>query len=519
MYKTSKNTRIKRNKINKKKINFHLIAGTPGQEEKQNIYRVLADDDVERPLSPPGLSKANSREKRIEALKKKFALYDDKQAAHSAAYNAIIANEDRHAAQKAAQDATDAANLRGEQLSNLEKPSLEILLGNLEKEKNRIENATNKILMELDKKKAEEVATAAMSANKDREAASDAAMSAKLAAEDRSAAAAAASSAAAAIQKRKRIKKRNKLAAKRKQRVLERKEADSAADASALDDEEQLRQVSDMAELWESKISDYMNKFPILRISAIKMTQHVIDPNYAPFLDKIMNEIIQIDEIMQNEGVSWRLATIYYDKPNMPEKEKKEMVKHDIVLSSMTPEDERHGDEENIRPKMTESDKNIHELMRKYRISRKTAKIFHENPDWSEDKKSRVSAEDPVTQDAKMREFNINRDSAKDLLSNPTDDIDTWKKTLSKDPFFQKKIEDLMNEFHCSYDTAMFMLIRPNATEEEIDEILRNDKTFVSHSNSLEEHALFLKRQADIKLKADQKKAKSKAKRQLRRRK
>ena len=118
-----------------------------------------------------------------------------------------------------------------------------------------------------------------------------------------------------------------------------------------------------------------------------------------------------------------------------------------------------------------------------------------------------------------MREFNINRDSAKDLLSNPTDDIDTWKKTLSKDPFFQKKIEDLMNEFHCSYDTAMFMLIRPNATEEEIDEILRNDKTFVSHSNSLEEHALFLKRQADIKLKADQKKAKSKAKRQLRRRK
>jgi len=518
MYKTSKNTRIKRNKINKKKINFHLIAGTPGQEEKQNIYRVLADDDVERPLSPPGLSKANSREKRIEALKKKFALYDDKQAAHSAAYNAIIANEDRHAAQKAAQDATDAANLRGEQLSNLEKPSLEILLGNLEKEKNRIENATNKILMELDKKKAEEVATAAMSANKDREAASDAAMSAKLADEDRSAAAAAASSAAAAIQKRKRIKKRNKLAAKRKQRVLERKEADSA-DAAALDDDEQLRQASDMVELWESKISDYMNKFPILRISAIKMTQHVIDPNYAPFLDKIMNEIIQIDEIMQNEGVSWRLATIYYDKPNMPEKEKKEMVKHDIVLSSMTPEDERHGDEENIRPKMTEYDKNIHELMRKYRISRKTAKIFHENPDWSEDKKSRVSAEDPVTQDAKMREFNINRDSAKDLLSNPTDDIDTWKQTLSKDPFFQKKIKDLMNECHCSYDTAMFMLIRPNATEEEMDEILRNDKTFVSHSNSLEEHALFLKRQADIKLKADQKKAKSKAKRQLRRRK
>ena len=518
MYKTSKNTRIKRNKINKKKRNFHLTAGAPDTDESQNIYRVLADDDVERPLSPPGLSKANSREKRTEALKKKFALYDDKQAAHSAAYNAIIANEDRRAAQKAAQDAADAANLRGEQLSNLEKPNLEILLGNLEKEKNRIENATNKILMELDKKKAEEVATAAMSANKDREAASDAAMSAKLADEDRSAAAAAASSAAAAIQKRKRIKKRNKLAAKRKQRVLERKDADSTA-AAALDDDEQLRQVSDMAELWESKISDYMNKFPILRISAIKMTQHVIDPNYAPFLDKIMKEIIQIDEIMQNEGVSWRLANIYYDKPNMSEKEKKEMVKHDIVLSSMTPEDEVDADAEHRRPKMTESDKNIHELMRQYRISRKTAKIFHENPDWSEDKKSRVSAEDPVTQDAKMREFNINRDSAKDLLSNPTDDIDTWKKTLSKDPFFQKKIEDLMNEFHCSYDTAMFMLIRPNATEEEIDEILRNDKTFVSHSNTLSEHALFLKRQADIKLKADQKKAKSKAKRQLRRRK
>ena len=516
MYRKQKNSRII--KKNKKNNNLKLFGGTNNsQESKDNFYSILDSEDSQGFVD---MESINNRQQRNKKLKEKFALYDDKEAAHKAAYNAIIDNEDRQAASKAASDAMNAANLRGQLLSNLGKKSLEMLLADLEKEKKRIESITNKILMELDKKQAEEIANAAILDDKDREAASYAAYNAKLAESDKLAAFNAANDALMEIKKQKRLKKRNKIAKKKKlvsKDIIEQKE-DLQNQLGVIESKEDE---DDYAMQWEKniedKISDYMNKYPILRISAIKMTQYAIDPNNASFLDNMMNQILHIDEIMQNEGVSWKLATIYYDKPNMSEKEKKEMVKHDIVLSSMTPSDERHGDEESIRPKMTESDKNIHKLMRQYRISRKTAKIFHENPDWSEDKKSRISAEDPVTQDAKMRELNFNRDSAKDLLSNPTDDIDTLKQTISKDPFFQNKIENLMNEFHCSYDTAMFMLTKPNATQEEINETLRNDKKFASYSKMCGEHALFLRQQEDIKRIAAQKKEKSKAKRSLRR--
>ena len=499
MYRKPKNSRIiKKNKNNKKNNNLKLFGGTNEyQESKDNFYSILDSEE----------EFIHNQQERMNKIREKFALYDDKEAAYKAAYGAIIDNEDRKAASKAASDAMNALNLRGQLLSNLGKKSLEMLLADLEKERANIESIINKILMELDKKQAEEIANAAILDDKDREAASYAANNAKLAESDKLAAFNAANDALMEIKKQKRLKKRNKIAKKKNlvsKDIIEQKE-DLQNQLGVIESKEDEY---DYAMQWEKniedKISDYMNKFPILRISAIKMAQQDLITNNSYQIDYMNIRIIQIDDIMQNEGVSWTVAEKIHDNPNMSEKEKKKLIQHGQTLGSVMVGD-TVGDSESSIPQINESDKNIHNLMRKYKISRKTAKLFHENHDLSEDEKKQIINKEDIYSQERNREI---QQMAKE-------ELDSWKINFSKDPFFQNKIENLMNEFHCSYDTAMFMLMNPNATQEEINETLRNDKKFASYSKMCGEHALFLRQQEDIKRIAAQKKEKSKARRRL----
>ena len=324
MYRKPKNSRIiKKNKNNKKNNNLKLFGGTNSyQESKDNFYSILDSED----------EFIHNQQERMNKIREKFALYDDKEAAYKAAYGAIIDNEDRKAASKAASDAMNALNLRGQLLSNLGKKSLEMLLADLEKERANIESIINKILMELDKKQAEEIANAAILDDKDREAASYAAYNAKLAESDKLAAFNAANDALMEIKKQKRLKKRNKIAKKKNlvsEDIIEQKE-DLQNQLGVIESKEDEY---DYAMQWEKniedKISDYMNKYPILRISAIKMAQQDLITNNPYQIDYMNIKIIQIDDIMQNEGVSWAVAEKIHDNPNMSEEEKKTLIQHD----------------------------------------------------------------------------------------------------------------------------------------------------------------------------------------------
>ena len=415
MYRKPKNSRIiKKNKNNKKNNNLKLFGGTnKHQESKDNFYSILDSEE----------EFIHNQQERMNKIREKFALYDDKEAAYKAAYGAIIDNEDRKAASKAASDAMNALNLRGQLLSNLGKKSLEMLLADLEKERANIESIINKILMELDKKQAEEIANAAILDDKDREAASYAAYNAKLAESDKLAAFNAANDALMEIKKQKRLKKRNKIAKKNKlsKDIIEQKE-DLQNQIGVIESKEDEY---DYAMQWEKniedKISDYMNKYPILRISAIKMAQQDLITNNSYQIDYMNIRIIQIDDIMQKEGVSWTVAEKIHDNPNMSEKEKKQLIQHGQTLGSVMVGD-TVGDSESSIPQISESDKNIHNLMRKYKISRKTAKLFHENHDLSEDEKKQIINKEDI----------YSQERNKEIQQMAKEELDSWKINLSE---------------------------------------------------------------------------------------
>ena len=501
MYRKPKNSRIiKKNKNNKKNNNLKLFGGTNEyQESKDNFYSILDSEE----------EFIHNQQERMNKIREKFALYDDKEAAYKAAYGAIIDNEDRKAASKAASDAMNALNLRGQLLSNLGKKSLEMLLADLEKERANIESIINKILMELDKKQAEEIANAAILDDKDREAASYAANNAKLAESDKLAAFNAANDALMEIKKQKRLKKRNKIAKKKNlvsKDIIEQKE-DLQNQLGVIESKEDEY---DYAMQWEKniedKISDYMNKFPILRISAIKMAQQDLITNNSYQIDYMNIRIIQIDDIMQNEGVSWTVAEKIHDNPNMSEKEKKKLIQHGQTLGSVMVGNTVDDAEYSI-PQINESDKNIHNLMRKYKISRKTAKLFHENHDLSEDEKKQIINKEDIYSQERNREI---QQMAKE-------ELDSWKINLSekeKDEKFSSILE-LMKQLNCSFDTAFFVLTNPDVSNEELDNLIKNDKVFQEYNKKqLEEH-IKLEQEKTIKLMAAQKKAKSKERRRL----
>tara|TARA_B100001094_G_scaffold49835_1_gene45327 strand:+ start:50 stop:1567 length:1518 start_codon:yes stop_codon:yes gene_type:complete len=500
MYRKPKNSRIiKINKNNKKNNNLKLFGGTnKHQESKDNFYSILDSEE----------EFIHNQQERMNKIREKFALYDDKEAAYKAAYGAIIDNEDRKAASKAASDAMNALNLRGQLLSNLGKKSLEMLLADLEKERANIESIINKILMELDKKQAEEIANAAILDDKDREDASYAAYNAKLAESDKLAAFNAANDALMEIKKQKRLKKRNKIAKKNKlsKDIIEQKE-DLQNQIGVIESKEDEY---DYAMQWENniedKISDYMNKYPILRISAIKMAQQDLITNNSYQIDYMNIRIIQIDDIMQKDGVSWTVAEKIHDNPNMSEKEKKQLIQHGQTLGSVMVGD-TVGDSESSIPQINESDKNIHNLMRKYKISRKTAKLFHENHDLSEDEKKQIINKEDI----------YSQERNKELQQMAKEELDSWKINLSEKEKAEKyrSIFVLMKQLHCSFDTAFFVLTNPNISNEELDNLIKNDKVFQEYNKKqLEEH-IKLEQEKTIKLMAAQKKAKSKERRRL----
>ncbi len=500
MYRKPKNSRIiKINKNNKKNNNLKLFGGTnKHQESKDNFYSILDSEE----------EFIHNQQERMNKIREKFALYDDKEAAYKAAYGAIIDNEDRKAASKAASDAMNALNLRGQLLSNLGKKSLEMLLADLEKERANIESIINKILMELDKKQAEEIANAAILDDKDREDASYAAYNAKLAESDKLAAFNAANDALMEIKKQKRLKKRNKIAKKNKlsKDIIEQKE-DLQNQIGVIESKEDEY---DYAMQWENniedKISDYMNKYPILRISAIKMAQQDLITNNSYQIDYMNIRIIQIDDIMQKDGVSWTVAEKIHDNPNMSEKEKKQLIQHGQTLGSVMVGD-TVGDSESSIPQISESDKNIHNLMRKYKISRKTAKLFHENHDLSEDEKKQIINKEDI----------YSQERNKELQQMAKEELDSWKINLSEKEKAEKyrSIFVLMKQLHCSFDTAFFVLTNPNISNEELDNLIKNDKVFQEYNKKqLEEH-IKLEQEKTIKLMAAQKKAKSKERRRL----
>ena len=500
MYRKPKNSRIiKINKNNKKNNNLKLFGGTnKHQESKDNFYSILDSEE----------EFIHNQQERMNKIREKFALYDDKEAAYKAAYGAIIDNEDRKAASKAASDAMNALNLRGQLLSNLGKKSLEMLLADLEKERSNIESIINKILMELDKKQAEEIANAAILDDKDREDASYAAYNAKLAESDKLAAFNAANDALMEIKKQKRLKKRNKIAKKNKlsKDIIEQKE-DLQNQIGVIESKEDEY---DYAMQWENniedKISDYMNKYPILRISAIKMAQQDLITNNSYQIDYMNIRIIQIDDIMQKEGVSWTVAEKIHDNPNMSEKEKKQLIQHGQTLGSVMVGD-TVGDSESSIPQISESDKNIHNLMRKYKISRKTAKLFHENHDLSEDEKKQIINKEDI----------YSQERNKEIQQMAKEELDSWKINLSEKEKAEKyrSIFVLMKQLHCSFDTAFYVLTNPNISNEELDNLIKNDKVFQEYNKKqLEEH-IKLEQEKTIKLMAAQKKAKSKERRRL----
>lgn len=501
MYRKPKNSRIiKKNKNNKKNNNLKLFGGTnKHQESKDNFYSILDSEE----------EFIHNQQERMNKIREKFALYDDKEAAYKAAYGAIIDNEDRKAASKAASDAMNALNLRGQLLSNLGKKSLEMLLADLEKERANIESIINKILMELDKKQAEEIANAAILDDKDREAASYAAYNAKLAESDKLAAFNAANDALMEIKKQKRLKKRNKIAKKKNlvsKDIIEQKE-DLQNQLGVIESKEDEY---DYAMQWEKniedKISDYMNKYPILRISAIKMAQQDLITNNSYQIDYMNIRIIQIDDIMQKEGVSWTVAEKIHDNPNMSEKEKKQLIQHGQTLGSVMVGD-TVGDSESSIPQISESDKNIHNLMRKYKISRKTAKLFHENHDLSEDEKKQIINKEDI----------YSQERNKEIQQMAKEELDSWKINLSEKEKAEKyrSIFVLMKQLNCSFDTAFYVLTNPNISNEELDNLIKNDKVFQEYNKKqLEEH-IKLEQEKTIKRMAAQKKAKSKERRRL----
>ena len=501
MYRKPKNSRIiKKNKNNKKNNNLKLFGGTDKyQESKDNFYSILDSEE----------EFIHNQQERMNKIREKFALYDDKEAAYKAAYGAIIDNEDRKAASKAASDAMNALNLRGQLLSNLGKKSLEMLLADLEKERANIESIINKILMELDKKQAEEIANAAILDDKDREAASYAAYNAKLAESDKLAAFNAANDALMEIKKQKRLKKRNKIAKKKNlvsEDIIEQKE-DLQNQLGVIESKEDEY---DYAMQWEKniedKISDYMNKYPILRISAIKMAQQDLITNNPYQIDYMNIKIIQIDDIMQNEGVSWTVAEKIHDNPNMSEEEKKTLIQHGQTLGSVMVGNTVDDAEYSI-PQINESDKNIHNLMRKYKISRKTAKLFHENQYLSEDEKKQIMNKEDI----------YSQERNKEIQQMAKEELDAWKINLSEKEKAEKysPILELMKQLNCSFDTAYTVLNNPNISNEELDNLIKNDKVFQEYNKKqLEEH-IKLEQEKTIKLKAAQKKAKSKERRRL----
>ena len=72
-----------------------------------------------------------------------------------------------------------------------------------------------------------------------------------------------------------------------------------------------------------------------------------------------------------------------------------------------------------------------------------------------------------------------------------------------------------MKQLHCSFDTAFYVLTNPNISNEELDNLIKNDKVFQEYNKKqLEEH-IKLEQEKTIKLMAAQKKAKSKERRRL----
>jgi len=72
-----------------------------------------------------------------------------------------------------------------------------------------------------------------------------------------------------------------------------------------------------------------------------------------------------------------------------------------------------------------------------------------------------------------------------------------------------------MKQLNCSFDTAYTVLNNPNISNEELDNLIKNDKVFQEYNKKqLEEH-IKLEQEKTIKLKAAQKKAKSKERRRL----
>jgi hypothetical protein len=105
----------------------------------------------------------------------------------------------------------------------------------------------------------------------------------------------------------------------------------------------------------------------------------------------------------------------------------------------------------------------------------------------------------------------------KEIQQMAKEELDAWKINLSEKEKAEKysSILELMKQLNCSFDTAYTVLTNPNISNEELDNLIKNDKVFQEYNKKqLEEH-IKLEQEKTIKLKAAQKKAKSKERRRL----